>query len=166
MADLREEVAVRLRKTLHGREIDTIESSMPELPHMLGVVTIGAISTEEAESGSILDPNHKFWEDYHEPVKTKGKAKRKIESAVQSLKNDGAFRLTEPYGEDAGIWYCEMDDIVDNDGPFTTTCEDCGESIKTELEISRGPSGYCLEFLLVCESCSFSNLYRANAVRQ
>lgn len=162
MADLRREVAKRLRDTLHGREIDTMEKGMPELPHMLGIVTIGAISTHKATKGSLLDCDHEFWNAYYEEVKTDGKARREIESAVRSLKEDGVFRTSTPYGEEAGIWYCEVDDVDEEPNRMVTVCTECGESIPTEPKIDHTYGRYTLQFTLDCPECDFNDTYKAN----
>ncbi len=166
MADLRREVAKRLRDTLHGREIDTMEKGMPGLPHMLGIVTIGAISTEKAEKGSLLDCYHEFWNAYYEDVKTKGKAKSEIESAMRSLKEDEIFRVSTPYGEEAGIWYCEVGDIDAKPNKMSTVCTDCGESIPTEPELKHTHGRYTLEFSLDCPECDFSGTYESIVTRK
>lgn len=156
MADLRREVARRLRETLHGREIDTMEKGMPELPHMLGIVTIGAISTNKATKGSLLDCDHEFWDSYYETVKTDSKAEQEIESAMRSLKDDNIFRVSTPYGEEAGIWYCEVGDIDEKPNRMVTVCTDCGASIPTEPELTHTYGRYSLVFNLDCPECDFS----------
>jgi hypothetical protein len=166
MADLRREVAQRLRETLHGREIDTMEKGMPELPHMLGIVTIGAISTPEAISGSLLDCDHSFWDTYYEDVNTKGKVEREIESALHSLKEDEIFRVSTPYGEEAGIWYCEVGEVEEQPNRMLTVCTDCGESIPTEPELKHRHGRYTLEFKLDCPECDFSANYESNLTRR
>lgn len=166
MADLRREVARRLRDTLHGEEIDTMEKGMPELPHMLGIVTIGAISTPEAEKDSLLDCDHEFWSDYYEDVNTKGKAKREIQTAMRSLKEDNVFRVSTPYGEEAGIWYCEVGDIDETPNRMVTMCEDCSESIPTEPQINHSSGRYSLTFELNCPNCDFSESFGANLHKQ
>lgn len=157
MADLRREVSKRLRETLHGKEIDTMEKGMPQLEHMLGIVTIGAISTPEAEKGSLLDCKHEFWDTYYENVETKKKAKNEIESAIRSLKEDNIFRVSTPYGEEAGIWYCEVGDIDEKPNRMVTVCTDCGERISTEPELSHSYGMYKLTFSLDCPACDFSD---------
>lgn len=157
MADLRREVAQRLRDTLHGREIDTMEKGMPELPHMLGIVTIGAISTPEAEKDTLLDPQYKFWDDYYEDVNTKNGVKREIKSAMQSLKEDNIFRVTSPYGEEAGIMYVEVGDINEKPNRMVTSCTQCNEVIPTEPELNNHGSGYEISFELNCPSCDFED---------
>jgi len=166
MADLRREVAKRLRETLHGREIDTMEKGMPELPHMLGIVTIGAISAPEAIKGSLLDCDHPFWDAYYEDVNTKGKAEREIQSAVHSLKDDEIFQVSTPYGEEAGIWYCEVGDIDEQPNRMLTVCANCGESIPTEPELKHRHEHYVLEFSLDCPECDFSAVYENRVTRK
>lgn len=166
MADLRREVAKRLRETLHGREIDTMEKGMPELPHMLGIVTIGAISTPEAIKGSLLDCNHEFWDAYYEKVNTRGKAEKEIESAIRSLKEDNIFQVSTPYGEEAGIWYCEVSDIDESPNRMVTVCSNCGESISTEPELKHRNGYYVLEFSLNCSECDFSEVYENLVTRK
>jgi hypothetical protein len=155
MADLRREVARRLRETLHGREIDTLEKGMPELPHMLGIVTLGAISTEKALKGSLLDPDHEFWSDYYTDVKTQNEAESEIESAIHSLKDDGTFTVSTPYGEKAGIWYCEVDEIHAPSNEMITSCAECGEAISVEPNLTQHYGMYTLKFSLDCPSCDF-----------
>lgn len=155
MADLRREVSRRLRDTLHGREIDTIEKGMPETPHMLGIVTIGAISTEKAIKGSLLDPDHEFWSDYYKDIDTANGVKREVESAIRSLKEDGIFEVSTPYGEEAGIWYCEVGDVDSPPNRMVTTCTECGARIPTEPELKHTRGYYSLEFSLDCPECDF-----------
>lgn len=166
MADLRREVAKRLRETLHGREIDTMERGMPELEHMLGIVTIGAISTPEAEKGSLLDPEHEFWSGYYEDVNTKNGVRGEIESAMHSLKDDNILRISTPYGEEAGIMYVEVGDIEETPNRMVTVCTECGESIPTEPELKHSYGMYSLSFSLDCPECDFSEVLGMNLNKQ
>lgn len=156
MADLRREVAKRLRDTLHGREIDTMEKGTPELPHMLGIVTLGAITTDKAEKGTLLDPDHEFWQSYYQNVNTKNAARREIQSAMQSLKEDNIFRVSAPYGDEAGIMYVEVGDIDAKPNRMMTVCTECGASIPTEPELKHSYGRYRLEFELDCPDCDFN----------
>jgi hypothetical protein len=132
-----------------------MERGMPELPHMLGIVTIGAISTDKAIKGSLLDVNHEFWESYYEDVNTQTAVKNEIESAIRSLKEDGVFRVSTPYGDDAGIWYCEVGDIDEDPNRMVTVCTECGSSIPTEPELKHSYGRYSLVFDLDCPDCDF-----------
>lgn len=158
MADLRREVARRLRETLHGREIDTMEKGQPEIEHMLGVVTLGAISTPEAESGTILDPSHNFWNSYYEEVETKNAVTSEIETAMQSLKDDEILRVSSPYGDEAGILYVEVGDIEEQPNKMVTMCEECSTSIPTEPELKMSNGRYNLVFELDCPECDFEEI--------
>lgn len=162
MADLRRKVAQRLRETLHGREIDTYEKGKPELPHMLGIVTIGAISTDKAEADTLLDNKHRFWQDYYTDINTKNGVKKEIETAIHSLKEDGIFRVTSPYGEEAGILYVEVDDIDGVERAMTVTCTECGEMIETAPEISHNYGRYRVIYRLNCPDCQFSAVLENN----
>lgn len=155
MADLRRAVARRFRETFHGKEIDTIKKGTPEIEHMLGVVTLGAISTEKCETGTILDPNHAFWQEYYQEIKTENAVRREIETAMQSLRDDDVVRVSEPYGDDAGILYVEVDDLRTESG-IPTECRSCGASIVTEPSVSLDYGRYSLVFNLDCPSCDFS----------
>lgn len=171
MADLRERCATRMRKALHGREIDTLENSV-QIPHMLDITPIGAIHTRKVEEGTIMDPDHRFWQEFEEGVKTEGSVRRKIESAIRSLRKDDIFRMTYPYGEEADIVYCEVDEMGDRGTPLLpTTCHDCGESIEVPLELNyreghdnRGT--YTLDANLDCPHCGFSRLMGSNLTRK
>lgn len=154
MADLRREVSRRLRDTLHGREIDTIEYGTPEMEHMLGVVPLGAISTEKVEKGTILDPEHDFWQAYYEDINTENAVRTEIETAMKSLKEDDIFRVTTPYGDDAGILYVEVGSTEQND--IVTTCVECGASIETKPEIVLERDRYVIQFDIDCSSCGLN----------
>lgn len=167
MADLREECAVRLRKTLHGREIDMMENTV-HLPHMLGITTIGAIHTRKAETETLLDSDHHFWQDFEEEVNTAGKAKRKVESAVRSLRADGIFRMTYPYGEEAEIVYCEVDEMArgPEETTLTTECGGCGETIDVPLAMhtNQGDNDrafYSLRVNVDCPHCDHATIREA-----
>lgn len=163
MADLRQECAARLREALHGREIDTLENDI-EIPHMLGIAPIGTIPTDKVEEGTLLDPAHEFWTDYEEEVRTSGKAHRKVESAIRSLRKDDIFRMTYPYGEEADIVYCEVDEMAESgDALLTTECASCEETVEAplSLELSNGYSDGGLYKLVVdvdCPHCGFERL--------
>lgn len=169
MADLREECATRLRETIHGREIDMMENTV-KLPHMLGITTIGAIHTHKAERNTLLDSNHEFWQDFEEEVNTDGKAQRKVESAVRSLRADDIFRMTYPYGEEADIVYCEVDEMQPRaDTLLTTECGGCGETIDVPLSLDmkdswgdNNRSFYTLRANIDCPHCDFSTIREAS----
>lgn len=105
--DLRREVADRLRKTLHRREIDTEERGMPKIPHMLGIVRLGAIPTWRSDTDSFLDPDHPFWQQYHEEVRTRGGVRHRVESVIEELDEQGHLRI-DIDGKDI---YVEVDDL-------------------------------------------------------
>lgn len=155
MSDLRKLVAKRLRETLHGREIDTMQKGMPEIEHMLGVVPIGAISTDECEEGTILDPDTDFWNDYEEDVNTRGRVKEKIATAMQSLEDEGTFNVSWPYGKDGGIAYVEVGDVGESSNSMTTECNECGALILTRPNLEHTSRGYKISFDLDCHSCDF-----------
>jgi hypothetical protein len=155
MEDLRRVVAKKLRETLHGREIDTMKKGMPQIEHMLGIVPIGAISTKECEEGTILDPNIEFWNEYEEEVKTKGKVRSKIETAMNALSSEGTFNISWPYGKDGGIAYVEVGDVSESANSMVTECDNCGASIPTRPNLKHTIRGYKLLFDLDCPSCDF-----------
>lgn len=164
MADLRRECAARLRETIHGREIDMMENTV-QLPHMLGITTIGTIHTHDAEKGSLLDPKHEFWQDFEEEITTGGQARRKVESAVRSLRADDIFRMTYPYGRDAEIVYCEVDSMEQSgETLLTTQCGECGETIDVPLSLDydAGYDGerafYSLSVDIDCPHCDFRSV--------
>lgn len=171
MADLRRECARRLRQSLHGREIDTLENNV-ETEHMLGIVPIGAISTPQVTAGTILDPKHEFWENFEEDVTTENGVKRRIESAIRSLRKDNVFRMTYPYGEEADIIYCEVDRLDSaGDNSLPTHCAECGKVIDAEfaLDCSTGygdKPAYLFVFTINCPYCDFSQKLETNLERQ
>ncbi len=158
MKDLRREVATRLQDTLDGREIDTMEKGQLEIEHMLGIVTIGAISTPKCESGTLLDPDHEFWQSYEHNINTRNAVEEKIITAMESLQDDGMFRVSSPYGDDAGILYVEVDTIDETDDKLTTECAECGEKIHTELNLQMYYGTYRIVFDLDCTDCGFQKI--------
>jgi hypothetical protein len=146
MADLRTKVAKRLRETLHGREIDTLEMGMPETAHMLGIVPIGGISTREAEKGTLLDCDHDFWNDYDKTVSTRRAAMNEVKSAIRLLRENETFTVNAPYGEEAGIMYCEVEP-VERDG-LATECAECGAALKAEPKMDSAIGGLGADYTL------------------
>lgn len=165
MADLRREVATRLKQTLHGREIDGDSlGDMPATPEMLGVVPLGAMGTASAEEGTLLDPNHEFYDDYYREVRTKRAAENEIRTAIQSLKEDDILNITEPYGEDANILYVEVVGFDETTG-LDTTCVECGVLVTAEPYIERKGDRYALRYRVDCPSCEFSRLLETSLIR-
>jgi len=165
MADLRREVAVRLRNSLHGREIDMMESVKPTLPHMLGITPVGKEHDPDNEEMTLLDTRHEFWQDYVEEVLSERTAKEKIETAVRSLKEEGTFRMTYPYGEEAEVVYVEVDDVVSEETPLSADCAECGSVTTAVPRLTNKGSTYALRVSVSCDECGFSATYDANMVR-
>lgn len=164
MEDLRREVQYRLHDTLHGREIDMMEGIKPRLPHMLGITSLNAIHTDYAEDGTLLDPSNRFWQEYHEPVETRTTCRKKIETAIRSLKEDDLFRMTYPYGEEADIIYCEVEPPEGSASAIErleTTCAECGTTLNTEPDLREEAGHYSLYLSLDCEACSFNQVRKA-----
>lgn len=158
MEDLRQEVAVRLRNALHGREIDMVEQVKPHLPHMLGITPINSVHDPTDEDMTLLDPNHHFWNNYEEEVRTKNAVTEKIQTAIHSLREDGIFQMTYPYGEEAEVVYCEVEypTTQNNSAEIETTCTECNREITTEPNLLEESGSYYLTFSLDCHNCDFS----------
>lgn len=166
MADLREEVAIRLRNSLHGREIDTMENTV-EIPHMLGITPLGKIHDPNNEELTLLDPKHEFWQQYYEEVNTKHVVHKKIETAVRSLREDGTFTMTHPYGEEADITYVEVERLDRQpEQAMTTECLDCGERIDARLSVNLAGKTYLTNVDIDCPHCDFSNTYSRQLIRR
>jgi len=165
MADLRQEVASRMRHSLHGREIDMMENVKPTLPHMLGVTPIGKVHDPNNEEFTILDSRHQIWQDYVDDVKTKRQVTEKIETAIRSLKEDGTFRMTYPYGEEAEVVYIEVDELDTARLPLAPSCADCGAEANAVPSVETKGSAYVLGLEIWCDSCGFSGLYESKMVR-
>lgn len=165
MADLRQEVAVRMRHSLHGREIDMMENVKPTLPHMLGVTPIGKIHDPNNEEFTILDSRHRIWQDYVDDVSTQREVTEKIETAVRSLKEDGTFRMTYPYGEEAEVVYIEVDRLAQEGARLMSSCAECGAKTSAVPQLELKGSAYVLGLEISCESCGFSGVYESMMVR-
>lgn len=165
MADLREEVASRLRNSMHGREIDMMESVKPHVPHMLGITPLGKIHDPQNEEMTLLDTKHQFWQDYEEPVTTKNKVMEKIQTAIRSLKEDDIFRMNYPYGEEAEVIYVEVEKLHPSSNTIKTTCAECGAIISTQPDLVEQNGHYRMRFSLDCHKCDFSRMLEQNPQR-
>jgi len=165
MADLREEVATRLRNSLHGREIDTMDSVTPAVPHMLGITPLGKVHDPNNEEMTLLDTKHPFWQEYEDDVRTANAITEKIETAIRSLKEDGIFTITFPYGEEADIMYCEVEKLEPSNSNMKTTCENCDALITTQPNLVLDSGHYYLNFSLDCEECDFSRRVKKRMLR-
>jgi len=159
MEDLREEVAVRMRRAMHGQEIDTFESDV-QIPHMLGITELGETHSTSDEEHTILDEEHEFWQDWHDDVVTGYVVTEKIETAIRSLREDNVLRITYPYGKEAEIAYVEVDEIGRNANMDNTTeCTSCGERVTGDVSIEPSGSHYSIDMKLECENCGFSGVF-------
>lgn len=137
MKDLRRKVAGLLKDTLDGREVDTMQSIEPRLPHMLGFTPIGEPVDPNDLEGTIIDVRNEFWDHYYKDVATRGAARDEVIDAIESLASDNLFRKTYPHGEEAGLVYIEVDDPaqyrLDADDGSMVACPSCGESLVVSL---------------------------------
>lgn len=165
MEDLRKEVASLMRETIHGREIDTLENTV-EVPHMIGVTPIGESHSPENERGTILDPSHEFWEEWHDDIVTVTVAGAKVETAIRSLADDGIFENTYPYGKSADIIIPKIDRVENMTVDVSTACLECGEEVIPSLSVEDSASTYELQLSVSCADCGYSGLYSTNFVRK
>lgn len=163
MADLRREVAQRLRETVHGRTFDEYEEELPETPHMIGVVPVGARSTQKAEEGTLMDPEHEFWQSYYEDITTKNGVSREIETAIQSLFDDNIVRRRE-VPEGSGIHHVTVDKFGGTGSEIPTECASCGNRITANPNLELYDNRYYMTFNLSCE-CGFGRKLRRNLER-
>jgi hypothetical protein len=166
MADLRQEVASRLRNSLHGREIDMMEGVRPELPHMLGITPLNKVHDPNNEKMTLLDTKHPFWKEYEEDVTTLGQVKQKIETAIRSLKEDGVLQMTYPYGEEAEIIYVEVDRLSNNTNNMKTACAECGNRVTTAPKLIQNNGYYYISFSIECDECGYSSKQMTNLIRE
>lgn len=166
MADLRHEITVRMRNAIHGREIDTMNTVTPRLPHMLGITPIGKCHDPNNEEMTLLDVNHPFWDEYERDLTTSGQVKEKIETAVHSLEEDGILRVTYPHGVEAEVLYVEVDEPETRDNTMETTCKNCGSEISTELNLLQDTGHYFINVPVSCSECDFSGVYETHLQRK
>lgn len=165
MENLREEVAQRMRNTMHGKEIDHFENDV-RMEHMLGITPIGEDHHPSAESDTILDADHPFWDDWHEDTISGFSVRQHVQTAIRSLKDDDLLKVTYPYGEEAEIAYVEVetpsDDFVDN-----VECKECGAVVDADLSIDGDMRAFYFVNLEVdCPECEFAGVYETELTRQ
>lgn len=166
MVDLRKEVASRLRNALHGKEIDTFRNGTPRLPHMLGITPINKVHDPLNEEDTLLDTSHTFWQEYDKTIETPNQAKEEIETAIRSLKRDGLFQMTYPYGEEAEIIYVEVEEPTTEENSMKTSCKECGTGVITAPSLVLLRGSYHLKFSIDCPECDFSGNYIRNLIRE
>lgn len=161
MADLRREVAIRLRDALHGRQVDMEQDIVPKIPHMLGITGLGNVHDPTTERHTLMDPSHHFWEEYDDTVETKNAVMEKLESAISSLRQDEHFTMTHPYGEEAGVIYCEIDvpDEATSEETLQTSCKNCDTLVTTDLNLLQRGNSYNISVSIDCPDCGFSQKY-------
>ncbi|AGM11420.1 hypothetical protein M199_gp246 [Halogranum tailed virus 1] len=166
MEDLREEVAVRLRRVLHGQEIDMFENEV-RIPHMLGITPIGETHDPKNEEHTLLDAEHEFWDDWHDEIVTGYTVNKKIETAIRSLQEDEVFRIMYPYGKEAEVAYVEVDEIGRNTPMDNTTeCQECGETVKGDVNIEPSGNHYAIQMHVNCDECGFSGIFETLLTRR
>jgi len=168
MTHLREEVAERLRETLHGKEVDMLDGVRPRIPHMLGVTPLDETHEPDREKGTLLDPHYPFWSDYYQDIETRNAVIEETETAVKTLVEDDIVRLTYPHGTEAEIIYCEVDEMntdteqrddTDTRMSMKTTCVECGTILFTQPELVQNTRHYNIKVLVDCPQCDFSRAY-------
>lgn len=159
MKDLRQEVVTRLRTSLDGRNVP----KKTRLPKMLGVTPHNKVHDPNNEDGTLLDISHQFWQDYHKNIRTHSELRGEIHSAVDSLREDGVFRLTESGDE----YYCEVDKLPEqtNFMKLHTTCKECGSDLYTSPSLDQDSGYYNVMFSMNCPNCDFSGVYEAHLNR-
>lgn len=166
MHDLRREIAQRLRETLHGREVDLMKEEPLRLEHMLGVIDVGEPVPIDGADGSILDPDHDFWNEWHSDALSGYYVRDKIKTAMHSLKEDDIFRMTYPYGQEAEIVYIEVDELQNSpEQQLQTSCRECGSTLTAVPNLTQDSDYYYLRFSIDCPDCEFSNLYETHLQR-
>lgn len=158
MQDLRREIVSRMKKTIHGKQLDMFRYDV-ELPHMVGVTPVGETHFTPNEDGTILDPRHEFWESYYTTVTTERSVRDEMEAAIRSLKADGTLKITWPYTEEAEIAYVEVNDVPELRGISQTECVECEANIDTELDVVRKHNQYYIQTTIDCPECEFSGVY-------
>jgi hypothetical protein len=166
MTHLREEVAERLRETLHGKEVDMLDGVRPRIPHMLGITPLDETHEPDYEKGRLLDPKYPFWSDYHRDIETRNAVMDEIETAVRTLVEDEIFELTYPYGTEAEIIYCEVDEMNTDTNKneetamsMKTSCRECGTTLTTQPELVQHTRHYNIKVSIDCPQCTFSQVY-------
>lgn len=163
LEDLREYVRKRLQDTLHGMEIDTFKNDV-RIPHMLGITDVGDSHDPDVEDGTILDPSHTFWDDWHSDITSRYQAVEKVMAAIETLKEDDILSLTYPYGEEAEILYVEVSD-TSSETTVPTECVNCGSSVSATVGATPTRM-YLLTLEVSCDECGHSAVYETSMVKR
>lgn len=170
MADLRVYVAKRLHDALHGRTVDMMQAVTPELEHMLGLADIGEVAGPGHREGSILKPDHEFWDEYvNADVRTERAATEEVITAIESLREDDLFRMTYPYGEEGGIAYIEVDDPRQTsftENSLGAICKSCGEPLSPSPNLVLTNGYYYLKASIDCDSCDYQTTVSRKLIRE
>jgi len=165
MKDLREEVAERLRRTLDGKEVDMLKEDVL-VEHMLGVTPIGETVEMDDTNDTILDKEHDFWQSWHEDIHTGYDIRKKINSSIKSLSEEGILNIIYPYGEDADIAFVEVDWPEENDTKIRTACIRCGELNTSSLSMNAVGNSYNMTVCFECDNCGKSGVYETTMTKR
>lgn len=171
-AELNEEVATLLHETLHGRTVDMMQSIEPQLEHMLGYTPIGEPVRDHHCSGTLVDPDHEFWDNYKDTIETTTDTREELITSIRILDDKGLFRIDYPYGREGGIAFIEVEKPSDTSHAdrassdlLSTKCFTCGAAIHTAPEIRTVGKEYVLVVPIDCPNCSFQEEIRTSMMQ-
>jgi len=176
MRDLQDVVAEHIYQTMHGREINDARLGPVLVPHMLGITPIGKEHNEENETGTILDPDHEFWQAYIEDIDSHKMALAKIITAIKLLKDHDKLNITYPDGEDGDIMYIEVEPPNEDIMPpafaepqppvIPAECVNCGQTATARVRLVPSMSGYNARYSVYCSACETTGVYSAPLTRE
>jgi hypothetical protein len=165
MNDLRTEVAIRLRETLDGKEVDMLEDDIL-IEHMLGIAPLGDPVSESDTDNTLLDKNATFWQRWHDTIHTEYDIRKKISSTIKSLMEDGILNISYPYGKDAEIAFIEVNWPSDSSVSIHTTCNNCESIVDASLSLGPVKNSYNMVVEVACENCGKDSVYESHMTRR
>lgn len=113
MKDLKEEVLQRLQH-LDGIRVESPNSITIE--QMLGIVELDEKRDPDDIDGTILDPDHDFWDGYmRDDIDTAVQTMKEVRFAIRLLKDEGKFKLIEPEDKELPGVYVDVKPVVASD---------------------------------------------------
>lgn len=154
MSDM-EDLKRRVHKLLYSQHTKLVESD-PLVTDVLGI---------EDPEGTILDPEHEFWDEYEDDV-TKADCEQLISFAIHSLEDDGKFSMLNSSNVNEAFFMKVEDPNPEWNGMKNAeqVCPSCAGGPWTNIEMDFGIVNRTPSILVSfeCEDCGEEFEYHTN----
>lgn len=161
LVDLERIVADKINDSICGSEIDIQENDV-FLEEMIGVVDVSESVGDVDIEGSIISPEHSFWDDYNADVESCEDTRLEIEKSIRGLKKKGVLEMPYLYDDsdvvEPSINYDEFS--YDSRCDYVMVdCIECDSSARGVVEYLPHGKTYKERLSVDCNSCGESGTF-------